>query len=52
MREDPRHILDDIEALTARDPSDMLGLVEQAGDQWRTAVAVADSFTPPDSWWW
>jgi len=50
MREDPRHILDDTDALAIRDPSDMLGLVERAGDQWREATAAVDSFTPPADW--
>lgn len=50
MREDPRHRLDSPEALAANDPSDMLGLVEGAGGQWRTALDSARSFSPPEKW--
>jgi len=49
MREDPRHLLDNVDALSQRDPADMLGLVENAADQWKEAAA-ASIFSPPEEW--
>ena len=46
MREDPRHLLDSTEAITSRDPADMLGLVEGAGEQWKGAIESSASFSP------
>lgn len=50
MREDPRHLLDDAGALAQQDPADMLGLVENAADQWKEAAAATTSFAPPEEW--
>jgi glucose/mannose-6-phosphate isomerase len=50
MREDPRHLLDTPEELAAGDPSGMLGLVEGAAEQWRTAMESAASLSPPVKW--
>jgi glucose/mannose-6-phosphate isomerase len=42
-------VLDHADGFASVDPSGMLGLVEEAGDQWRTAVQ-AEQPQPPSSW--
>ncbi len=49
MPEDPSRALDHTDGYAGVDPSGMLGLVEGAGDQWRTAIQ-AEQPAPPGSW--
>ncbi len=48
MAEDPNRLLDDPSAYPGVDPSDMLALVEGAGEQWRTAAGSDQPSAPPD----